>query len=267
MEPSSANSQAMWLERPEGNSISLEVYRPAIPSDSLFGEVTPGFTTLSGAIFLSGKYDVSRDFSLIADLPFAGGNYNDTIYDGAGQFKIGNPYIGGEYRLPQSPLMFELGMRLPVTADTHHTATIIGYYSDFDRNEAFIPHIIPILAAVNYESLSEDGIYLKLRGGVNVWLNSEEANFDTDPRVSVDYSLQGGYFHKYVHVIAGASARYSNDTGPKYPQKETLLQYGISLTFPFKKWHPGISFKVPGNEYTGGFINYVIGLSCSYLFD
>jgi hypothetical protein len=106
-----------------------------------------------------------------------------------------------------------------------------------------------------------------MRGGINVWLNSEDAGFDTDPRVSVEYSLQGGYIHQYVNIIAGASARYSTDTGPEFPKKQTLLQYGINLTFPVKKFYPGISFKVPGNEYTGKFINYVIGLNLSYSLD
>lgn len=264
--PILSNAQTTWIEEGKGSSISIEAYRPSIPRDSFFNEILPSYTPLTGSIFLTGKYSLNKNFTLVADIPFAGGNYDDTAYAGEGQFIIGNPYIGAEYYLSDSPLMFELGLRIPVVGEDNVTSRLAGTYSDLDRGEAFGHTIVPVIAAVNYETINESNILLRGRAGVNLWFNSHAAGLETQPLLSVDYSLQAGYLHRYVHVIATLSARYGTDTGPRYPIKETELQYGLSLNFPLKKISPGIVLKVPGNPFTGGFINYVVGLNCTYLF-
>jgi hypothetical protein len=136
-----------------------------------------------------------------------------------------------------------------------------------DRGEAFAYKIVPVFAAVNYETVSESNILLRGRTGVNIWFNSNAAGLETQPLLTVDFTLQAGYLHRYVHVIAGISGRYDTDTGPRFPDKETLLQYGLSLTIPLKNWRPGFVIKVPGNAFTGQLINYVIGLNLSYSFE
>ncbi|MEO8211448.1 MAG: hypothetical protein ABI840_12890, partial [bacterium] len=134
--------QSQWLDNGKGNSVSIEIYKPIIARDSFpFAPrgIIPGFTTFSGAVYLSGRYVISKSFALVGDFPFANGSIDDSIfYVESGGVKIGNPYLGAEYNLPNSPIMVELGLRLPFTTDTFREASLAGTYSDLDRTEAFI---------------------------------------------------------------------------------------------------------------------------------
>ena len=267
---SDARAQSEWLDYGTGNSVSIEIYKPITPRDSNKyepGGIEPGFTVPSVAVYLTGRYNLYKDFTLVGEFPFAYGAYDTTnfVVDESGA-KIGNPYLGAEYRVPKSPLMFELGLRLPLSPDNPVIPSLVGFAADIDRSEAFLRDVVPVYTAVNYESLSESNIYLRGRGGVNIWFNTKKIpGFDTQPEVTFDYTLQVGYFQKYVHVIAGVVGKYDVDSGPLSSNKNNLVQYGILITGIYKNIRPALSFKVPGGN-AGLVFNYIIGLNCTYEF-
>jgi hypothetical protein len=150
--------------------------------------------------------------------------------------------------------------------DDNALAQIAGIYSDFDRSEAFMKDVFPIYGAVNFNTVSENKILFSARGGLNVWFNSDTINFESDPSVIVDYNVQTGYIDKQIEVILSAVGRYDVSSGPRYTEKRTLIQYGMSIIVPVNNIRPAISFRVPGNDRTGDIINYVIGLDFQYLF-
>ena len=263
-------AQSQWLDYGDGNSISLEIYKPIIPQDSIFDdEITPAYKTFSGAVFLTGRYNVAKNFTLIAELPFARGETDDTtaLEDSYGT-KIGNPYLGAEYKLPNSPLKFQLGFRIPLTPEDVVQASVVGSRADLDRVEAFIYDLVPINAAIYFETVSESGILFKARAAGNLWFNVNTDNTFLNGRTqfAAAYTLQTGYIHKYVNVIFGLSGRYHLESGPKLPEKPVFLQYGLLVTVPYKNIRPGFSIKVPGNERTGKLFNYVLGLDFTYAF-
>lgn len=262
--------QSQWLDPGRGNSISMEIYKPIAPQDSVVGSLFPTFSGGSGALFLTGRYNVSNEFTLVCELAMANGklDYEDKTQESPDEsgFKFGNPYIGAEYHLPNSPLTFELGLRIPVTPKDPTTATLVGARADINRFEAFVKDIVPVVVAVDYNTVSESDILLKARAGGSFWFNTDtDAGFDSDPEVSVDYTLQTGYISKYVHAVIGLTGRYDVSSGPKYPEKYNYIQYGLVLTFPYKSIRPGLSFKVPGSDAEDLF-NYVIGLNFTYDF-
>ena len=260
-----AKAQSIWYQRAKGNSISLEINKPVIPSDSVGTIVFPGLSTFSGSVFLSGRYSLTKNITLVADIPISHGKIdNDTLFTDGDQTMLGNPYIGAEFYLKDKPFFFELGMRIPLAPDDKVTAVRTGLLSDFDRAEAFFNNIIPFYGSINFESLSDSKLYLKARGGLNLWFNTDSLTFDNDPFVVVDYTLQAGYIDKAFEFLFTADGRYDLSSGPKLPQKDNVLVYGVSVTVPYKKFRPGISFRVPGNELSGNLINYVIGLNFEY---
>jgi hypothetical protein len=106
-------SQSEWLDYGPGNSVSIEIYKPFIPRDTFAtsnGYVKPGYSPGSLAYFLTGRYAISKEFTLVAEIPFAYGKYNDDIYiQNGGKFEFANPYFGAEYNLPRSPVKAEFG--------------------------------------------------------------------------------------------------------------------------------------------------------------
>ncbi len=265
--PVMLSAQSEWVDNGQERSfLSIEIIKPVRSIDSLLGEVQPDFTTFSGSIFLTGRYAVGKNFVLAADISIASGKFKGEEYKDYGQTIMGNPYIGAEYYLPETPLFFELGMRIPIVQEGKHLAGISGIYSDFDRAEAFLPDIVPVYAAMNYETISKSKILLRVRTGVNLWFTNKEWETHRNPILLVDYTLQTGYMHERVTIVAGLTGRLDASSDPKYDEKSHILQYGATVTVPFGNFRPGVNFRIPGNKYTEGLIDYVIGFNLAYVF-
>ena len=64
-----ACSQSQWLDYGDGNSVSIEFCKPFIQRDSIGTLLTPGFSALSCALFITGRYSVSRTVTLVGEIP------------------------------------------------------------------------------------------------------------------------------------------------------------------------------------------------------
>ncbi len=260
------SAQPIWYGRQKTNSISLDINKPFTPSDSLFRTIVSGFDALSGSVFITGKYALNTNISLVADFPISHGNINDTLISNGSETIIGNPYLGAEFDVSKTPIYFQLGLRLPFVPDDNGLARIVGIASDINRSEAFQKDLFPLYGAINYETVSENKILLSLRSGLNVWFNSDTLNFESNPSVIADYSIQTGYIDKNISVLLSGVGRYYLSSGARFPEKKNVLQYGLSIIVPYKNIRPAVSFRIPGNESTGKKLNYVIGLDFLYLF-
>lgn len=266
--PIMLSAQSQWVDDGQERSfLSIEIIKPVVDIDSLAGMVEPDFTTLSGSIFLTGRYAIGKNFVLAADISIASGKLDSEKFEPSGtQTIMGNPYIGAEYYLPETPLFFELGMRIPIVQSGKPIAFFSGVYSDLDRAEAFTSHIIPVYVAVNYETISESKILFRARTGVNLWFRSKEQETYRDQIVLVDYTLQTGYYDPRVTIIVGLTGRLDVNSDPRFKGKGHLLQYAATITVPFGNFRPGINFRIPGNKLTEDLIDYVVGLNLSYSF-
>lgn len=266
--PLMLSAQSQWLDYgQEGSSLSIEIIKPVQNVDSLAGTVEPDFTTLSGSIFLTGRYAIGKNFVLAADISIASGKFDSEEFGPSGtQTIMGNPYIGAEYYLPETPLFFELGMRIPIVPSEKPHAYYNGIYSDLDRAEAFLPDIVPVYFAVNYETISESKILFRARTGVNLWFISKEWETYRDPMVLVDYTLQTGYYDPRVTIIVGLTGMIDLSSDPRFKEKDHILQYGATITVPFGNFRPGINFRIPGSKFTKSLIDYVFGLNLTYVF-
>jgi len=266
--PVMLSAQSEWVDNGQERSfLSIEIIKPVRNIDTLFEGLRPDFTTFSGSVFLTGRYAIGKNFVLAADISIARVDYKGEEFDVYGKETIlGNPYIGAEYYLPETPLFFELGMRIPIVPDNKGIASICGVYSDLDRAEAFLPHIVPVYGAVNYEKIFESKILLRARTGINLWFTSKEWETYRDPLVLVDYTLQTGYIHPRVTIIVGLTGRLDVSSDPRFEEKAHILQYGATLTVPFGNFRPGINFRIPGNKLTENLIDYVFGINLTYVF-
>lgn len=260
-------SQSVWYGRQKTNSITLEINKPDEPSDSIVGIVIPGVDFWSGSVFLSGRYSLpkNKNITLVADFPIAHGMIPDTIVTNGSETIIGNPYIGAEFDIPQSPIYFQLGIRIPLCPDNNFVAKRAGRISDLDRNEAFLSNVFPVYGAVNYQTVSDNKILFAGKGGLNVWFHNDTTAF-SDPEVSTDYTLQTGYIDQRINVILSAVGRYTISSNAAYPDKRNFLEYGLSVAVPIKRFRPAVIFRVPGNERTGYLMNFVVGLNFEYVF-
>lgn len=268
LDSSASHGQSIWYGREKTNSINLEINKPFTPSDSLGPYEIPGLNPWSGSIFLSGRYSLknNKNITFVADVPVAHGFIDDTLITNGSEWMFGNPYIGAEFDIPNSPVYFELGLRLPFAPDDKGTAEFAGAVSDFDRSEAFLSNRFPIYGAVNFATVSDSKILFTARGGLNLWFNSDSSRIQSSPAVHVDYHLQIGYIMKSLNLIFTLSGRQNLSSNAKIKEKEHVIQYGLSIVVPYKKIRPAFSFRFPGNKPADRVLNYVGGLNFGYVF-
>ena len=266
--PSNIFAQSVWYGREKANSIALELNKPFTPSISAGRHVIPGLSPGSGSIFLSGRYSLkkNKNITFVADIPVAHGYLDDTTNLNGSEWAFGNPYIGAEFDIPESPVYFQLGLRLPFAPYDQGLAELAGAVSDLDRSEAFLAHVFPVYGAVNYETVSDSKILFAVKAGLKLWFNNDTLRVQSDPSVRFAYSVQTGYMDKNLNVIFSAVGRKDLSSNAVVTDKINIIQYGLSLVVPYKKIRPGLSFRFPGNSTTDPAFNFVVGLNFGYVF-
>ena len=261
-------AQSVWYGREKVNSIALEINKPFTPEVSAGRHVIPGLSPGSGSIFLSGRYSLkkNKNITFVADIPVSHGYIDDTTNLNGSEWAFGNPYIGAEFDIPESPVYFQLGLRLPLAPYDQGLAEFAGSVSDPDRSEAFLAHVFPIYGAVNYETISDNKILFTARAGLNLWFNNDTLRIQSDPSVRFDYAVQTGYMDKNLNVILSAVGRKDLSSNAEVMGKLNIIQYGLSIVVPYKKIRPALSFRFPGNSTTDKVFNFAVGLNFGYVF-
>ena len=265
---SNISAQSVWYSREQANSIALELNKPFTPEISAGRHVIPGLSPGSGSIFLSGRFSLkkNKNITFVADIPVSHGYLDDTTNLNGSEWAFGNPYIGAEFDIPESPVYFQLGLRLPFAPYDQGLAEFAGSVSDLDRSEAFLAHVFPIYGAVNYETVSENKILFTARAGLDLWFNNDSLRIQSDPSVRFSYQLQTGYMDKNLNVILSAVGRKDLSSNDEVKDKINIIQYGLSIVVPYKKIRPALSFRFPGNSKTDNVFNFVVGLNFGYVF-
>ncbi len=264
---SNISAQSIWYGREKANTINLEINKPFTPSRNV-GHVIPGLDFWSGSYILSGKYSLpkNKNITFVADIPVSHGYLDDTLNYNQSEWAFGNPYIGAEFDISQSPIYFQLGLRLPFAPYDQGLAAYAGAVSDLSRNEAFISHIFPLYGAVNFETIGDNKILFTAKAGLKLWFNNDTLNFQSDPSVRFVYQVQTGYIDKNLNVILSVVGNKYLSTNERVTDKPNVIQYGLSIVVPYKKIRPALSFRLPGNDLADNLFNYVVGLNFGYVF-
>ena len=201
-------AQSIWLPQSDVNSITIEALKPNFDSEF-------GFSTASAAIFLSGRFSIKENVFFIVELPFVHSNRDEIkivnpatgeIFfqiDPESETMIGNPYIGFEFHRTGSRIFTEVGIQAPIASDDKPDAAQFGVSADFDRIEAFAPHLLKISGKINYYNKNSSNVVVRLRGGPTVWIPTEEG----DAELLADYSAQVGYVGKQISIIGCLTGR------------------------------------------------------------
>jgi hypothetical protein len=254
--PAKLSAQSLWLDGAEDNSLYMEILMPH-KSDSL----DLGFTAPSGTIFLTGRYSVKENIILVGEISIVHGEMEDDSWSNDAATAFGNPYLGAEFHLTESPLFFEVGFRIPIMPEDKDVAGFVGAASDIFRMEAFQPDIFPVLAAINYKTRSVSNILLRAHLGSVFFFNSGNILGNSDTDVIFNYSLQTGYAGQKLYALVGFAGRYVG-TSPGYVHAERNFHlFGATITVPVGKTLLGIHFKIPLDDSAGDIFDNVVGFN------
>lgn len=252
-------AQSIWLDNDKGNSIAVEILKPEFAQDD-------GYTFLSSAIFVSGRYSLDENIVLVAELPFAHSEYEPNIiatvpfdyyYENYNNYEtiIGNPYFGIEIRTEELPVFGEFGIRLPLSTEIKHHATNVGSSSDYDRYNAFVPDGFIFTSKGNYCFNYTPNFSNWLRLGPTILFYSK------DPELWIYYSEQFKYKHNNVNVIFGLSGRFLVSKSNLQNNQRITHHLGIAASAGFGIIRPGLHFRYP--IYGNDLIKFIYGLNFS----
>lgn len=178
--PSVVMSQSIWLLPSAGNSISLEVFKSDWAGSS---NVSPG----SSVWFLTGQFRTSPSVRVVGELSLSRFNLKSAgLFNSEVGSAVGNPYFGLLLNSENSSLIGELGVRVPVTSGRKLLTSVNGWYSEFDRWEAFIPDLLVARGRIGGKSIDGSGnVQAQILGGGTFW-----------------YPIQGGEKELFVDAVA-----------------------------------------------------------------
>jgi hypothetical protein len=249
--PAPLRAQSIWLDRSHDKTLGLEVLRPNFKSE--------GNNEVSGlALFLSLRAPLSQQLSFVSELPFVHSNYasRSIFLRGGSESTIGNPYLGVEIGRKDSPFFGEFGVRLPITSDDKFGTALVGFLTDFDRFEAFIPNTLPITGMLNYHHREASGFALRFRGGPSLLIYTEGGLGDSAD-LFAGYSAQAGYESERFSLLGGLTGRANlteEDAG-------SVHQLGFNASLGLGNVRPGIHFRIPLDDELKESMDFVLGFN------
>lgn len=252
--PASLPAQSIWLDRQHDKTIAVEVLIPNFSEENT--------TTSAWATFLSLRAPLSKNLNLVGELPIAHNSFEFRFFGSRiseSETAIGNPYLGLEIKGQDAPIFAEVGLRLPL-APEENVGVLGGLYSDVDRLEAFMPKMLPITAMLNFRQKTWGGMFLRLRGGASLLINTgaEENDFD-DTETFIGYSAQLGYESEPVSVIGGFTGRANLTQEDANYGERSVHQLGFAASFGLGNVRPGVHLRLPLDEDLKDTVDFVLG--------
>ncbi|MCK6618946.1 MAG: hypothetical protein HUU32_13015 [Calditrichaceae bacterium] len=250
--PQSGLAQSYWVNRSQPKTISLEILKP-----DFAGDANTTFTT--SVIFLGIQFPVAKKTLIVAELPFAHFGLNEEGYDGQSESAIGNPYLGLEFGAKNSGVSGEIGVRAPLTSNEKISAVLTGFFTDFDRLEAFVPDILSLAGMVNYKYKSAGGAFARLRGGPVFWIPTGDSEADNE--LWLAYGFQAGYESQQVGFSIGFTGRLLATEEDLELGERTFHQLGLAADFGLGNVRPGVHLRLPLDEDLSDVIDMVFGVN------
>lgn len=240
-----AHGEPLWVV-PGKNRVIVEYLKPsfAFENDATFATST---------WFLSGNIALGDVVTLTSEIPYT----MLGVQGGETDVAIGNVYLGTNLQ-GEAPVIVELGLRLP-TASEFNTASLAGTFTDWvDRADAFVKHIVPVTAAVNYYDQWDSGFVARARTGLSFWLPREPNN---DAELFLLYGGQVGMSTNQVNFLAGFTGRWwvSNEGGANTAEASEH-QLAVSADLPLGVAQPGVSLRFPFDDDLNEIVDLTFGI-------
>ena len=249
--PVTVSSQSIWTDRHGPTALRAEILKP-----NLIGREHLSFITTTA--FFSFRASLSKWLRFTAELPVATYLYDDSVntqFDGT----QGNLYLGFEYHLSGYPFFAEIGVRAPLVTKSKPLSTAVGFNSDFDRQDAFVPDVVSGLAMINYRTEAKEGFNTRLRAGGIGQVSTKKKNNRLEKRVYILYSAQMYYMAVNLTTMAGFMGRVSTSGKMDLDQRFTH-QFAVGFDFHLDNVHPGLLVRIPISKNLSDVIGSVIDL-------
>jgi hypothetical protein len=251
-----ASAQSVWLDREHRPSVLAEVLFPT------FDDSETNFPTWTW--FLTGKLPTGSG-SVVLELPYAHGDFGTDPFS-VSEGSVGNPYLGYEYRPHPDGLLLEAGVRLPLASDSKFAPFITGYFSDVDRQEAFVPDIVPVRLGLHYHHAPgvATPISWDLRFVPSVWIMTDDT-FLEESEFFFGYGGTLRYEGESARVGGGIAGRWNATNDGADFGEASMHQLDLEADFLKGRVRPGVQLKLPLDESLTSVLQTSWGLTLTVL--
>lgn len=252
-----ARAQSVWLDREPRPSVLAEVYFPSFDgADSHF----PTWTW-----FAATRLPIGRTTSFVAELPYVRWEFGSGLTNSS-DASIGNPYLGVEIAPHPTGPRFEIGARVPLMSDDNLTSFLVGYLTDVERQEAFVPHVVAMRLGMHYHHAADEGsrVAYDLRLVPSAWITTDDS-FLADNEVFIGYGGTVRYEGEHVRAGGGFTGRWNATNGGGDFGASSFHQLDLAADFLRGPVRPGIQLKVPLDADLTSFIDTTVGVSLTIL--
>jgi hypothetical protein len=230
-----ASAQSVWLDRE---------HRPSIQTEILFPQFDGGGTEFpTWTWFVAGRFPVAQTSAIVIEAPYTHGDVGEGEFSSDGS--IGNPYIGYEYRPHPSGLLLEAGVRVPLMEE-ELLPFIIGYYTDVDRQDAFVPNQVTTRVGLHYHHApgADSRISYAVPCVPLAWIKTGDSFLDES-----EFFLGYGGIVRYegddVRVGGGLAGRWNATSNGADFGEASFHQLDLAADFLHGSVRPGLQVKLP----------------------
>lgn len=222
------------------------------------------FTT---AWFITLSVPLYKRINVIGQLPFAFGKLEDSSVPTKDE-TLGNPAIG--LRFDHERLTIDVTARLPLAKNGF--AGFMAAMADIDRQEAFIPDVLPIVGMIKSKiDITKFSVVPYAGVSLNYKFEHEAGKFDffkniykvreNDGEMYVLYGAEGWLQFGLFHLGAAYNARTWVTSGGTFSQS-SVNQVSACAKLDFGKIVPGAVFRMPLDDIL---LDHVIGINCEFI--
>lgn len=239
--PHTTHAQSLWLPPYQPMQFGVEAVQPDIRD----------LEGVSGAYFFTGTVSLTSGTEFVAEVPVS---YFRTDGERSGaDTQLGNPYVGLALTPDRSPLMIEVGGRIPIAENT--STTVLGQHAEVGRPGAFLPEGGMLTLAGNTRFEFNRQLSLRLRAGGFYAHSTIPAREPSMPQVDRDLFLQyasnlwyeGNTFTAGLGFTgyANLTARGSYGANSRHDLGATIHISGVPVMTPgvFAGWNISSEFR------------------------
>ena len=252
-----ASAQSTWLDREHRPSVLAEILFPSFKdTDSQF----PTWTW-----FASTRLPVGATTMFVAELPYTRGEFGSGTAGESGS-SVGNPYLGIEYAPHPTGFLLEGGARIPLASDEKLIPFIVGYFTDVEREEAFVPDQVTARLGLHYHRAPDatSRVAYDLRFVPSLWIKTSD-DFLNETELFLGYGAWLRYEGEMARVGGGLTGRWNATSNGADFGEASFHQFDVGADFLRGPVRPGIQFKLPLDDGLQTALNSVVGLTVTVL--
>lgn len=245
-------AQQYWPDRAEGTVVRADFLKPFFKGDG-------GPQFLTGVAFISASAAAGKLLRIEADVPLVRAGFtNGEIKESS--LRIGNPYLGARIHSADGLASGYLGVRLPLASEPQTPAGglayQVGFLSDPDQWEAFLPNVFTARAGLELGSVFPSGLLIGAKLGPSVMVPSEGGG---DPELFADYGVQGGYEGAAIRATIGVTGRLLATESDLTLTERTFHMATGTLELRRGRIRPSLLFRVPLDQSMRESISATVG--------